>query len=214
MKLLSSNFSPFSTRVRIQINKKDLPIDICPPTPALRTPEFIAKYPLGKIPVLEFADGSHIAESWAIMEYLEAQYPQTPLRPDSALEIAQMNMLCRYADLHLGPALFPLFVALLTGSTAEHENEINDIKAVLAKGERMIAECSNINERSLTIGDIALACSLFFAIETPKLFGCDNILADFKLLTAWWQWVNQDPAVANGVKEMAQALAQYLAANK
>ena len=41
-----------------------------------RTPEFLAKNPLGGLPVLELDDGSHLTESLAIIEYLEELHPE------------------------------------------------------------------------------------------------------------------------------------------
>ncbi|MGH8210063.1 MAG: glutathione S-transferase N-terminal domain-containing protein [Steroidobacteraceae bacterium] len=40
-----------------------------------RTPEFLKKNPLGKVPVLELDDGTYLPESAAIMEYFEERFP-------------------------------------------------------------------------------------------------------------------------------------------
>lgn len=107
----------------MQIFKKDLPVAIePPPAPApARTPQFLARFPLGKIPVLELNDGSHLPDSWVIMEYLEDVMPAVSLRPEGARANAQMQLLARYADTCLGPAaLFPLFSRVQTpGGTSD-----------------------------------------------------------------------------------------------
>ncbi len=212
MQLLSSNFSPYSTRVRIQIRKKQLPIQIAAPVnPALRTPEFAELYPLGKIPVLLLDDGTSLGESWAIMEYLEASFPEISLRPVDALGIAHINMLARYADLHLSPALFPLFIALLTGKAIDATQEITRLQQELQKGERLLAALPPFRQRALSIGDIALATNLFFAIETPRLFGCEQILQPYAQLSDWWHWVNEDAEVRQGIAEMNTALQGFVA---
>lgn len=46
-----------------------------------RRPEFLAKHPLGKIPVLEMPDGFRLFESAAIMTYLGDLYPASGLVP-------------------------------------------------------------------------------------------------------------------------------------
>ena len=214
MRLLSSNFSPFSTRVRIQIRKKNLPIEICPPEAALRTPEFLAKYPLGKIPVLELDDKQSIGESWAIMQYLEEVYPQTPLQSELPLQKAQACMLARFADLHLGPSLYPMFGSLLMGGTIDVEQQLIKIYAELDKGERLLAEMPDINERDIDLGDIALAPTMYFSIETPKMFGCEDLLANYPLLKNWWHWVQRDSEVARGVEEMKTAFYGFMGAQK
>jgi len=52
-----------------------------------RTPEFLARNPNGKIPVLELEDGTHLAESDAILFYLAEG---TPFLPDDRLGRAQV----------------------------------------------------------------------------------------------------------------------------
>ncbi|TRX55043.1 glutathione S-transferase family protein [Thalassomonas sp. M1454] len=209
MRLLSSNFSPYATRVRIQIAKNNLPIEVCAPEPALRTPEFFAKYPLGKIPVLELDDGQCITESWVIMEYLEQTTSGSNLSPSDAFAKAQMSMLGRYADLHLGPSLFPMFKALLMKTDIDAEQEVNAIKAELAKGEQLLKLQGDFQQRSLNLGDIALATTMYFTIATPKIYGCENILADFETLSSWWAWVLKDEAVKQGIDEMQAAFMAF-----
>jgi glutathione S-transferase len=51
-----------------------------------RTPEFLARNPNGKIPALQLEDGSHLAESDAILWYLAEG---TPFAPATRLERAQ-----------------------------------------------------------------------------------------------------------------------------
>ncbi|WNC72159.1 glutathione S-transferase family protein [Thalassotalea psychrophila] len=205
MRLLSSDISPYSTRVRIQIRKKNLPIEICAPQPELRTAEFLSKFPLGKIPVLELDEHTAITESWVIMEYLEQCFTDTSLKPNAAIENAHMAMVGRYADLHLGPSLFPMFKSLLMKTKIDVEQEIKLIKAELQKGENLLQSMPQYSTRSLNIGDIALATTMYFTEATPRLFGYENILADYPAITAWWQWVQQDSAVKQGIIEMENA---------
>ena len=54
---------------------------------ATRTPEFLAKNPNGRIPVLELEDGKFLAESNAILFYLAEG---TPLLPSDRLERARV----------------------------------------------------------------------------------------------------------------------------
>jgi len=53
---------------------------------ATRTPEFLAKNPIGRIPTIEFEDGKHLAESAAILWYFAEG---TGFMPQDRLERAQ-----------------------------------------------------------------------------------------------------------------------------
>lgn len=95
--------TPNSLRVRAFLAEKgvDLPRT---PVPVLeggtRTPEFLAKNPLGELPLLALDDGSHLAESVAICRYLEALHPEPPLFGREPLEQARIEMWSRRAEIH------------------------------------------------------------------------------------------------------------------
>ena len=73
--------APSPRRVRIFVAEKGLQI----PTEEVslhkgtRSSEFIAKNPLGSVPVLELDDGRCIAESVAVCNYLEELHPEPSL---------------------------------------------------------------------------------------------------------------------------------------
>jgi len=64
-----------------------------------KSPEHRARNPFGKLPVLELADGTHLIESLAIIEYLEELYPDPPMLGREPLERARVRELERVADL-------------------------------------------------------------------------------------------------------------------
>ena len=212
MKLLDLNFSPYSSRVRIMARFKSLPLTIVPPPFALRTPEFKAHFPLGKVPVLELDDGACLPESWPIMEYLEDIYPEVSLRPQDPLARAQMRVLGRIADLHLGPALFPLFGALRqTGGNANLNAQHGEATTTeLVKLSRMLEEYHLPNQRSLNLGDIALVPTLYFVTAILPLFGLAAPLASVPLVADWWEQVNAVPAVKQTLDEVDQGFRGFL----
>lgn len=63
-----------------------------------RGPEFLAKSPLGHTPVLELDDGTMIAESVAICEYLDETMARHQLLGASPEQRAQTRMLARIVD--------------------------------------------------------------------------------------------------------------------
>uniref|UniRef100_A0A7E4W695 maleylacetoacetate isomerase n=1 Tax=Panagrellus redivivus TaxID=6233 RepID=A0A7E4W695_PANRE len=75
-------------RLRIALNLKKIPYDykvISVIDGEQFKPEFLAINPRGLVPVLDFGNGTVIADSLAIIEYLEEKYPDTgvPLLPKS-----------------------------------------------------------------------------------------------------------------------------------
>ena len=63
--------------------------------------EFVAKYPLGQLPVLALDDGRMIGESVAICRYFEAQHPEPPLFGTDPVSIAEIDMWMRRVELTL-----------------------------------------------------------------------------------------------------------------
>jgi glutathione S-transferase len=75
-----------------------------------QTPEFLAKNPLGALPVLELDDGSCLTESLAIIEYLEELHPEPPMIGTTPLERARARELERFADLSILNRITQIFL--------------------------------------------------------------------------------------------------------
>jgi len=65
-----------------------------------RSPELLARSPLGKVPFFETEKGT-ICESQVMMEYVEAAYPQKPLLPADPFAAAKVRELVTFMELHL-----------------------------------------------------------------------------------------------------------------
>ncbi len=91
-------------RVRIFLAEKGVPIekiDIDMTSGENKDESFLAKNPMGTLPVLEFDDGSYLAESIAICRYFEELYPQPSLFGASPLERARIEMWNRRMELEI-----------------------------------------------------------------------------------------------------------------
>lgn len=69
--------------------------------------EFSAINPLQRVPVV-VEDGFRVIESLAILDYLEAKYPQPALMPTTPAAIATVRMVETITVVDLQPATFPL----------------------------------------------------------------------------------------------------------
>ena len=211
MRLYNLDHSPYATRVRMQIIKKGLDVELVPPPAALRTPELLEHFPLGKIPVLELDDGSQLPDSWVIMEYLEDVVPAVSLRPKGAKTNAQMQLLARYGDTYLGPgALFPLFARVQQPGGTENATEaLAALDTELSRLERLLQTLPDCRNRKLHLGDIALAPIMDYVLLLGPIFGRANPLEDYPLITQWWDWVVADDAVAQGSAQMRTAVKAF-----
>jgi glutathione S-transferase len=95
MKLWTAAVAPNPRRVAIFLAEKGIEI----PTVEIDlakgenyAPEFVAKNPLARVPVLEFDDGAFLAESMAICRYLEETHPVPPLFGVDARDRANVEM--------------------------------------------------------------------------------------------------------------------------
>ncbi len=113
MKLYSLKNGVNPRRVRIFLAEKrvSLPIEEFDMESAgHKAPAFLAKNPLGTLPLLELDDGTLISESVAICRYFEEMIPEPPLFGRSTLERAQVEMWNRRMELELLLPVIDVFV--------------------------------------------------------------------------------------------------------
>ncbi len=104
MKLYEYTMAPNPRRVRVFLAEKGIQVpyqQVDIGKSENRTPEFLAKNPIGKIPLLELDDGTYLAESVAICRYFEELQPEPPLLGTSARERAEVEMWQRRMELGL-----------------------------------------------------------------------------------------------------------------
>lgn len=84
MRLYSYWRSTASYRVRIALNLKGVAFDTVPVnlvTGEQRSADYAARNPAGLVPALELADRTVLTQSLAIIDWLDATYPEPPLLP-------------------------------------------------------------------------------------------------------------------------------------
>jgi glutathione S-transferase len=114
MKLYDENDpAPNPRRVRIFLKEKgvEVPLVHTPiPKRAHKSPEHMARNPLGQLPVLELDDGTCISESVSICRYLEELHPEPNLFGRDPKERASIDMWIRRAEFRLMMPLSQIWV--------------------------------------------------------------------------------------------------------
>ena len=122
-----------------------------------RTPEFLAKNPNGRIPLLEYAPGRYLAESDAICCYLA---DGTPLLPDDRLERAEVLQWMFFEQYSHEPYIATSRHWILTGK-ADERRELLEAKrepgyAALGVMERRLDGRAFFVGGRYSIADVAL----------------------------------------------------------
>ncbi|MDX1642859.1 MAG: glutathione S-transferase family protein [Thermoanaerobaculia bacterium] len=112
MKLYDSRMAPNPRRVRIFLAEKGIEV----PTVQVdigkaenRQAEYLAKNPMGGVPILELDDGTVIAESVAICRYFEETQPEPPLLGTDAKDRALVEMWQRRMELEVAVPIMQCF---------------------------------------------------------------------------------------------------------
>ena len=90
---------PFARKVRIALNEKRLEFELQSENVWQRRDAFIALNPTGQVPVLVDEDGTVVADSTAICEYLEETTKEPSLLGEGAVFRAEARRVCQWFDL-------------------------------------------------------------------------------------------------------------------
>lgn len=85
-------------KVRLFLGEKRIDHDLRIEAPWERRADFLALNPAGEVPVLENADGTTLADSQAIVEYIEERHRDPPLIGTDASERAEVRRLVGWFD--------------------------------------------------------------------------------------------------------------------
>ncbi|KMO14612.1 glutathione S-transferase family protein [Methylobacterium platani] len=109
MKLYGTSLSPFVRKVLVVLAEKGIEAEHVPLRFHDPDPGFQAASPLGKIPALE--DGEfRLADSSAIIHYLERKHPAPALLPSGAQDAGRAVWFDKFGDGELFPVLIKPFV--------------------------------------------------------------------------------------------------------
>lgn len=202
MKLYDGGRAPNPRRVQIFLAEKGVELDKIPvDINALdqQSDEFTKINPMQKVPVLEFDDGTVIAESIAICRYMESLHPDPPLFGTDDLDKAIVEMWQRRVELGLMMPIAFSFRHLHPGAKhlevpqVPEWGEVNKPRAIQFMNilDDQLAANEFIAGENFTVADITGFVALQFLkparIEMPS---------DLPNLARWFKQVQDRPSVA------------------
>lgn len=212
MKLYGFLASPYVARIVMLARLKGIPLEALPPPGGgIKSPEYLALNPIGKMPALEDG-GESLAESTIIMEYVEHKYPQKPTLPADPMQRARAHLLGRIFDLYVSPQVGVFFRNMNPATRNETE---------VATGKQGLQKTLGDLQHFMGNGPYAIGSALGYAdcvILPPLLmtgmvvagFGVTNIYEGLPKLSAWAQRMQQDPLAGPFSKEYRDALGAFI----
>jgi len=162
-----ATLSPFVRKVVVFAAEKGVELTVKPTGMGPKSPEFLAMSPFGKIPAFE--DGDYkLADSTAIVTYIEAKHPEPALIPAEARARGKAMWFDEYADTllagQLGTIFFQRVVAPMVGLpqdlAAADQAEAELAPKHFAYLESVIPESGYLVEDRMTLADVAVASPL------------------------------------------------------
>ena len=205
MQLFSAHRAPNPRRVLMFIAEKGLTgIEVCNVdlnAGAHRTPEFLSKSPLAKVPALELDDGRVLTETRAICTYLEGLYPEPNLMGMDATERAFIEMADRRVEMTLLLQIANAIRHTHPGLAALEQPQFADfgrsqgekLPATATVFDRLLQEQEWMAGGRFSIADITAFCALEFARGLLKFTPARNGLPT---LQAWRDKVAERPSAA------------------
>ena len=199
LKLCGFHISNYHNKVRIALLEKGIPFEEdagCKPS---QNEDWLARSPMGKVPILELDGGRRLAESEVICEYLEEAYPQKPLLPRDPYERAKVRELVTFIELHVELVARRLYGKVFFKREASAE-VLQSTEKDLAKGVRGLKGLAKFSPYiagpQLTLADCAAFVSLpLVSLATKHGYGRD-FLDELPQLKPYLKMLGERPAFA------------------
>ena len=202
MKLYEAE-SPNARRVSIFLKEKGVEVERVPVDIRAAenlSPEFLAKNPAGRVPVLELDDGTFISETVAISRYFEAVHPDPCLFGAGAEEAARVEMWNRRAELNYGMNAAMAF-RNISGFFKDRETCVeewgrvaaDEAKAKLGMFEDQLGRTTYLAGEHFSIADITMGVFYGFSEMVEKMIGYD-FERDRPNLKRWYGELSSRPS--------------------
>ena len=212
LKLCGFRVSNYHNKVRLQLLEKGVEHEEdsrCFPS---QKEEWLARSPMGKVPILETDDG-RLCESQVICEYIEEAYPQNALYPADPFAKAKVREMIDVIELHLELVARRLYGKAFFGREISEEARA-EVAKELPKGVRALKSLARFDPfiagRDLTLADCAAFVSLPIVSLSTKIVLGEDALAGIPQLKPYLKMLGERPAFAR-VNEDRKAASEAMA---
>jgi glutathione S-transferase len=178
--LCGSTISNYYNKVKLALLEKGVPFTEEEAKTGSTEEAILSASPLGKIPFIRTPQGN-LCESQAILDYIEAAWPQPPLVPADPWQAAKVRELVTFVDLHLELVARELYYKAFFGGELS-EGNLARIRKQLEKnisGFKRLAHFSPyVAGDSFTMADCAAWANLpLVSMATKAVYGEDLLAA-------------------------------------
>ncbi len=200
--------SNYYNKVKLALLEKNLPFVEENVKTGLTDEAVLSASPLAKIPFIRTPQGN-LCESEAILEYLEAAYPNPPLLPADPFAAAKVRELCIYIDLHLELVARDLYYQAFFGGTVSDSNQARIRKQLeknIAAAKRLFKFSPYAAGDTFTLADCAAFASLpLVGMATKAIYGEDLLLAGGVDYKAYIKFIGERPSAQRVVADRKAA---------
>lgn len=211
--------SNYYNKVKLALLEKGVPFEeerVGAAGVGAKSTEALRDSPLGKIPFIRTEHGP-LCESQAILEYVEARWPEPPLLPKDPFAAAKVRELVAFVDLHVELAARELYPKAFFGGSFDDESAAR----VRAKLERHIAALARLARfdpfiagPEFTQADCAAWASFnVVSMATKAIYGEDLLVAGGNDWRPYVQRINDRPSAQRVVADRKADAARKAAAS-
>ena len=203
--------SNYYNKVKLALLEKNVPFVEENVKTGLTDESVLEASPLAKIPFIRTPQGN-LSESEAILEYIEATYPNPPLLPADPFAAAKVRELCIYIDLHLELVARELYYQAFFGGTVSEgtqarvrkqlEKSIPAVKRLLKFGPYAAGD-------HFTLADCAAYASLpLVGMATKAIYGEDLLLAGGVDYKTYVKFIGERPSAQRVAADRKASMAK------
>jgi glutathione S-transferase len=202
--------SNYYNKVKLALLEKGVPFEEQYVGVQEKSEALLAASPLGKIPYIATEQGT-LCESQAILEFLEAAWPDRPLLPRDPFAAAKVRELVAFLDWHLEIAARQLYPSAFFGAAPLSESNAarirREIEQKIAGFQRLAQFAPYVAGDTFTMADCCAFANLpLVGMATKAIYGEDLLLAagcDYK---PYVKFIGERPAAQKVVADRKAAL--------